>query len=167
MANLYFKHNDHTYVINKDETLKNMLTKEELLQLPLSAWKELFEQKDGTCCNNLMFTVLKAVVSAYGEKVKSFYYKDKEYWFDSEKRTSLLSLANCGQDTIDLVIGDNIITLSTDKVKDFISQLELYSGKCFVATAKHLQSIKELHSVEDVINYDYTTGYPDKIILNE
>jgi len=27
--------------------------------------------------------------------------------------------------------------------------------------------IKELRTVEDVVNYDYTSGYPDKITLNE
>ena len=34
-------------------------------------------------------------------------------------------------------------------------------------TTKHLQAIKELKTVEDVVNYNYTSGYPDKITLNE
>jgi hypothetical protein len=34
-----------------------------------------------------------------------------------------------------------------------------------VVTAKHYQNISELYNPEDIINYDYTTGYPEKIIL--
>jgi hypothetical protein len=45
--------------------------------------------------------------------------------------------------------------------------LEVYAGKCFVNTTQHLLAIKELRTVEDVVNYDYTSGYPNKITLNE
>jgi hypothetical protein len=30
-----------------------------------------------------------------------------------------------------------------------------------------LNALKELRTFEDLINYDYTKGYPEKITLNE
>ena len=51
--------------------------------------------------------------------------------------------------------------------KDFLSQLEVDAGKCFVTPTKQLQVRKELRTVEYVVNYDYTSGNTDKITLNE
>lgn len=64
MANNFMQisHNDRYYVINKDDSLKTLLTQEELLKLPLSVWKELFELKDGVCYFRLMLQVLEAVI---------------------------------------------------------------------------------------------------------
>ena len=43
----------------------------------------------------------------------------------------------------------------------------MYAGKCFAVTAKHYSDLQQVYKVEDLLNYDYTTGYPDKITLNE
>ena len=51
------------------------------------------------------------------------------------------------------------------KVQDI--ELEVYAGKCFTTTAQHLQNIKQLDTIEDLLKYDYTAKYPNKIILNE
>lgn len=162
-------HNGHYYVINKDDSLKTLLTREELLGLSLSVWKELFELKDGVCYFKLMLQTLEAIIKAYDKssEVNSFYYKGKEYWLDKDTRVGLQNLANCSSDTISIIIKDEIVELAVDKAKEFLSQLEVYAGKCFVNTAKHLLAIKELKTVEDVVNYNYTSGYPNKITLNE
>lgn len=170
MSNNFIRinHNSHYYIINKDDSLKTLLTQEELLKLPLSVWKELFEKKDGICYFNMMLMVLEAVIKAYDKSssVNSFYYNGKEYWLDKATRVGLQNLANCSSDNMSLVLGNEIIKLSVDKVKEFLAQLEIYAGKCYVATSQHLLNIKELKTVEDVINYDYISGYPDKITLN-
>ena len=171
MANNFIQisHNNHYYVINKDDSLKTLLTQEELLKLPLSVWKELFELKDGVCYFRLMLQVLKAVIKAYDKSsnVNSFTYNEEEYWLDKATRVGLRNLVDSNPEEMSIVLGDKIIEMPVDKAKDFLSQLEVYAGKCFVTTTKHLQVIKELKTVEDVVNYDYTSGYPDKITLNE
>lgn len=171
MANDFIQiiHNDRYYVINKDESLKTLLTHGELLTLPMSVWKELFEFKDGICYFKLMLQVLEACIKAYDKSssVNGFYYKGKEYWLDKATRVGLQNLANCTSDNMSIVLGTNIVDLPVDKAKDFLAQLEVYAGKCFVNTTQHLLTIKDFKTVEDVINYDYTIGYPNKITLNE
>lgn len=171
MANNFMQisHNDRYYVINKDDSLKTLLTQEELLKLPLSVWKELFELKDGVCYFRLMLQVLEAVIKAYDKSsnVNSFTYNREEYWLDKATRVGLRNLVDSNPEEMSIVLGDKIIEMPVDNAKDFLSQLEVYAGKCFITTAKHLQAIKELRTVEDVVNYDYTSGYPDKITLNE
>lgn len=157
------------YIINRGESLKSLLTHEELLTLPLSIWKNIFEQKDGICYFKLMIRVLEAEIKAYdtSSNVNSFYYKGKEYWLDKATRVGLQNLANCSSGPLSLLLGDEIIELELDKAKQFLSDLEIYAGKCFVNTNKHLIAIKSLKTIEDIINYNYTSGYPDKITLNE
>lgn len=166
---MQISHEDRYYVINKDDSLKTLLTQEELLKLPLGVWKKIFELKDGVCYFKLMLQTLEAVIEAYDKspEVNSFYYKGKEYWLDKATRVGLQNLANCSSNNMSIVLGSKIVELTVDKAKEFLSQLEVYAGKCFVNTTQHLLAIKELRTVEDVVNYDYTSGYPDKITLNE
>lgn len=166
---IQISHDNRYYVINKDDSLKSLLTHEGLLRLPLSVWKGLFERKDGVCYFKLMLPVLEAVIKAYDKSfnVNSFYYNDKEYWLDKATRVGLQNLITSGADNISILLGDQLVELTPDKAKEFLSQLEMYAGKCFVNTAKHLINIKSLKTVQDIIDYDYTSGYPDKITLNE
>lgn len=169
MANIQVTYNGKSYFINKTDTLKSMLSREELLQLPMKTWVELLSLKDGRYYLSTLLTIIEALIRAYDKSsnVNSFYYKGKEYWLDKNTRVGLQNLANCSSDNMSLVLGDTIVELSTDKAKSFLSKLEEYAGKCYINTTKHLLAIKDFKTVEDVINYDYTTGYPDKITLNE
>ena len=169
MANIQVTYNGKSYFVNKTDTLKSMLSREELLQLPMKTWVELLNLKDGRYYLSTLLTIIEALIRAYDKSsnVNSFYYKGKKYWLDKNTRVGLQNLANCSSDNMSLVLEDTIVELSIDKAKSFLSKLEEYAGKCYINTTKHLLAIKDFKTVEDVINYDYTTGYPDKIILNE
>lgn len=169
MANIQVTHNGKAYFVNKLDTLKSMLSREELLQLPMSAWIEILKLKDGRYYLKTLITILTALIKTYDKssKVNSFYYNGKEYWLDKNTRMGLMNLAKCNPSSFNIVLDDTIVTTSADKAVEFLSQLEIYAGECYVNTAKHLLTIKDLKTVEDVINYDYTSGYPDKITLNE
>lgn len=169
MANIQVTYNGKSYFINKTDTLKSMLSREELLQLPMKTWVELLNLKDGRYYLSTLLTIIGALIRAYDKSsnVNSFYYKGKKYWLDKNTRVGLQNLANCSSDNMSLVLEDTIVELSIDKVKSFLSKLEEYAGKCYINTTKHLLAIKDFKTVEDIINYDYTTGYPDKITLNE
>lgn len=75
------------------------------------------------------------------------------------------TVAESGLDTIEVVMGDISLSLPSEFVKQFILMLEAYAYKCYVNTAKHQQAIKNLTTIEEVLNYDYTTGYPEQITL--
>ena len=75
------------------------------------------------------------------------------------------TVAESGLKEIEMVVGDEVLKLTPEFVKQFILQLEAYAYKCFVVTAKHQQTIKSLEAIRDILDYNYTTGYPDKVTL--
>jgi hypothetical protein len=46
---------------------------------------------------------------------------------------------------------------------DMLDGIELYASTCYDVTQKHLAAINTLTSVEEVKNYDYLEGYPEKL----
>ncbi len=153
----------------KELTLDLMLEQEELLQLPLSKWYEIIKEKDGVCYEFTLITILIALIKYYDKSVNvnSFYYKDKQEWLDKNTRLGLQNLINSGADNITIQLKNSIIDIKATKLKEFLNQLEVYAGKCFSVTAKHLEAIKQLNTVDDLINYDFKSGYPLKITLDE
>lgn len=153
----------------KELTLDSMLEQEELLQLPLSKWYEMIKEKDGVCYEFTLITILIALIKYYDKSVNvnSFYYKDKQEWLDKNTRLGLQNLINSGADNITIQLKDSIVDIKATKLKEFLNQLEVYAGKCFSVTAKHLEDIKQLNTVDNLINYDFKSGYPLKITLDE
>ena len=153
----------------KELTLDSMLEQEELLQLPLSKWYEMIKEKDGVCYEFTLITILIALIKHYDKSinVNSFYYKDKQEWLDKNTRLGLQNLINSGADNITIQLKNSIIDIKATKLKEFLNQLEVYAGKCFSVTAKHLEDIKQLNTVDNLINYDFKSGYPLKITLDE
>lgn len=153
----------------KELTLDLMLEQEELLQLPLSKWYEIIKEKDGVCYEFTLITILIALIKYYDKSVNvnSFYYKDKQEWLDKNTRLGLQNLINSGANNITIQLKNSIIDIKATKLKEFLNQLEVYAGKCFSVTAKHLDAIKQLNTVDDLINYDFKSGYPLKITLDE
>ena len=99
------------------------------------------------------------------DNVNSFIYKENKYWLDKQQRSCMKTVAESGLDTIEIVMGNVSLVVPSDFVKQFIHQLEAYAYKCYVNTAKHKQAIDKLTTVEEALNYDFTTGYPEKLIL--
>ena len=153
----------------KELTLDLMLEQEELLQLPLSKWYEIIKEKDGVCYEFTLITILIALIKYYDKSVNvnSFYYKDKQDWLDKNTGLGLQNLINSGADNITIQLKDSIVDIKAAKLKEFLNQLEVYAGKCFSVTAKHLEDIKQLNTVDNLINYDFKSGYPLKITLDE
>ena len=129
----------------------------------ITLWKNLY----GIPLNIKKYLERKVQLNDKSENINSFIFKDKTYWFDKNTRASLLALASCSEDTITFVLGDELVELEVSKARKFLSDLEVYASKCFVSTAKHFKAIKELKTLEDIINYDYTTGYPNKLKFDE
>lgn len=46
---------------------------------------------------------------------------------------------------------------------DMLDGIELYASACYDVTQMHLAAVDGLASVEELKNYDYTSGYPEKI----
>lgn len=146
----------------------NSLIDDPIIQdLSFSELVDLWNILYGVPLNYRKYLEKKIELHDKSTEVNSFIFKDNRYWFDKNTRASLLALASCSENTITLVLGDELIELEVSKAKKFLSDLELYASKCFVNTAQHLKAIKQLKTLEDVINYDYTVEYPNKVNLDE
>ena len=103
------------------------------------------------------------------EDVNQFTYQGVKMWLDKATRNGLLMRFNAEK-----AQGIEITTLWYDgieytlRVEDGISMLyaiELYASKSYDNTQKHMNAISELDTLEEVISYDYTVGYSDKLVL--
>ena len=132
-------------------------------------WSEILIIREGVLNFFSLKNILKKSIAYYDTSryVNSFYYQDKQYWLSKDVRIGLFRLIDSGAKQITLQLNDNYLIISSDKLKEFLNQLEIYAGKCFATTAEHLQNIKQLSTIEELLKYDYTAKYPNKVILNE
>lgn len=130
-------------------------------------WKELIVNMTGGLDICLFLDMIGKSIKYYdqSDNINSFIYKDNKYWLDKDTRVGLYRLIESGAETVTLQLGTTYVDIEATKLKDFLNQLEVYAGKCFSVTAKHLQALRGARSEAEVLAIDYTEGYPDKIIL--
>ena len=101
------------------------------------------------------------------EDVNSFTLQGKQMWLPKETRVGLVNSVtiekNAGKETTVLWFGGERYELSEDTALQMLSALELYALECYNVTAAHQAAVNALESVEDVVAYDYTQGYPEKL----
>ena len=99
--------------------------------------------------------------------VNGFKLGGKTMWLTLEERQAvkiaLDAYEHSGETTMTEVWGGTEYTLPLASYKDMLARIEVYALKCQNITEKHLQAVKELTTVEDVCDYDYTSGYPEMI----
>jgi hypothetical protein len=152
----------------KDFNLDAIVKNEDLLsELDMATLPETLHRVLGVYPEHLYLPILSKKIDMYdkSDEVNSFIYRGNKYWLDKQQRSCMRTVAESGLQEIEVVMGDHTVTLPSEFVKQFILNLEAYAYKCYVITAKHKQNIKSLINPKDIINYDYTTGYPDKIVL--
>ena len=101
------------------------------------------------------------------EDVNSFTLQGKQMWLPKETRVGLVNSVtiekNAGKETTVLWFGGERYELPVDTALQMLSALELYALECYNVTAAHKAAVNALESVEDVVAYDYTQGYPKKL----
>lgn len=164
-----FEYNGKNYHVSDYQTVDNLLKKKEFLKLPMDVWKEILLNKYGSVSTTALRDVLLTKINYYdnSEDVNSFIFNEIPCWLDKNTRVGLVNLANSTSDSISLFLDPAFIEIDPDNLKKYLAEIEVYASKCYVNTQKHLYNAKNLGSVEDLINYDYTKGYPEKIIINE
>lgn len=97
--------------------------------------------------------------------VNGFMLNGQRVWLDKATRVGLMnstSIAKAmGQPTTTLWLGDVKLVVDCDKAIQLLSALEMYALECFNVTAAHKKTVAELNTVEEVLGYDYTAGYPE------
>lgn len=101
------------------------------------------------------------------KNVNSFTVNGSEAWIDRDTRSSLAYSTKCkldsGQDTTALWLNGFRIEINCEVLLGLLNQLEVYALNCYDVTEQHKANVMNLETIEDVINYDYTANYPDKL----
>lgn len=99
--------------------------------------------------------------------VNGFMLNGQRVWLNKDTRVGLMnstSIAKAmGKTTTTLWFGGMEIEVNCDKAIGLLSALEMYALECFNVTAAHKKAVAELNTVEEVLGYDYTKGYPEQL----
>ena len=57
-------------------------------------------------------------------------------------------------------------TISCQNMLQMLSALEVYAIQCYNKTTDHIFNVRQLENMEDIENYNFTQGYPEKLIFN-
>ena len=99
--------------------------------------------------------------------VNGFMLNGLRVWLNKATRVGRMnstSIAKAtGKTTTTLWFGRMKIEVNCDKAIGLLSALEMYALECFNVTAAHKKAVAELNTVEEVLEYDYTKGYPEQL----
>lgn len=152
----------------KDFSLDTIIHNEDLLsELDMETLPETLYRVLGVYPTHLYLPILLKKIEQYdrSDEVNSFIYKGEKFWLDKQQRSCMKTVAESGLEEVEIVFEGISVTLPSEFVKQFILALEAYAYKCYVATAKHLKNAQSLQSIEDILNYNYKAGYPEKLVL--
>ena len=112
-----------------------------------------------------------AEITAYdtSDKVNGFVLNGAVVWLDKATRVGLMNSTTIakamGQATTTLWLGDTKLEVGCDMAIQLLSALEMYALECFNVTAAHKKAVAELTDIGEVLSYDYTKGYPEKLSM--
>lgn len=99
--------------------------------------------------------------------VNGFMLNGQRVWLNKDTRVGLMNSTQIakamGKTTTTLWFGGMQIEVNCDKAIGLLSALEMYALECFNVTAAHKKAVAELNTVEEVLGYDYTQGYPEQL----
>ena len=108
-------------------------------------------------------------INAYdtSDEVNSFFLNGVKVWLNKDTRVGLMNSLtiekNAGKEESTLWFNNICITINCDAAIQMLSALELYALNCYNVTAKHKVAVENLNNLEEVLGYDYTVGYPEKL----
>ena len=105
--------------------------------------------------------------------VNSFTLNGTAMWLDKAARASLARtleiLEASGADSV-TVWSDGLppvaVALAVDDARAMLDAVELYAKECMNVTQTHIRAIFDTDDTDEVLSYDYTTGYPEKPALS-
>ena len=99
--------------------------------------------------------------------VNEFYVNDVPMWLDKTTRTGLMLRFNSElamkHENTTLWYGNISIPLQLTTAVQMLYALEVYASACYDNTQLHYANVDKLETIEEVENYDFRTGYPEKL----
>ena len=101
--------------------------------------------------------------------VNEFTFHTVPMWIDKATRDGLhlrlLAEQTMGKENTTLWFGTQSFEIPIANAFQLLYSIEVYASACYDRTAAHKAAIEALTSVEDVEGYDYTSGYPSKLVI--
>jgi hypothetical protein len=110
-----------------------------------------------------------AEINAYNNsaEVNGFKLGGKRMWLTLQERLAVTIALDAyehnGEKMMTKMWDGTEYKMPTETYRDMLAKIEQYASECQNATEKHLQAVEKLTTVEEVCDYDYTTGYPEMI----
>lgn len=100
-------------------------------------------------------------------EVNGFYIGDFEVWLDKATRVGLklrfdAEIAN-GQTNTTLWYEGMQFPLELTMAVQMLNAIELYASACYDNTQSHIANVKAMEDIESLKEYNYKTGYPEKL----
>ena len=112
-----------------------------------------------------MIAEIRAYDKSY--KVNSFAVSGEKLWIAKETRVGLklrFDAEKLSGKTETALWGNNhSYPLLIDQAILMLHMLELYASQCYDVTAHHIVAVSAMTTAEEVINYDFKTGYPARL----
>ena len=111
-------------------------------------------------------------IEAYdkSEAVNSFFLNGESHWLDFNLRDRVFQgnerLKLMGRTDTTLWLDGMCIELPIEQAQMLIANIEVYAKDCYNVTERHKAEVKALKTYDEVMAYDITAGYPEKIELN-
>ena len=115
--------------------------------------------------------VLNEIVEYYNSSdVKSFSLGEDSFWIEDSVRLSIRYTSEIkkknGEESSKIWNGDKCYDIPIDSIIGIIDSLHIYSDKCYNVMKNHKLNVLSLESEEEILNYDYKCGYPEKLIFD-
>ena len=94
------------------------------------------------------------------------------YWANKSERSSLkTAIQDCllmGRNEYRLDLRDLgvYVIVNCEQLLHMLSALEVYAIDCYNKTTDHIYAVNNLTTIEEIEQYDYKSGYPEKLIFN-
>ena len=101
--------------------------------------------------------------------VNEFTLQGVPMWLDKATRAGLKLRLEAeqaaGKENTTLWYGTAAVTLPVSTAMAMLNRLEIYASECYDVTQGHLAAVNALQTVEDVLGYEYESGYPGMLAL--
>lgn len=91
-------------------------------------------------------------------------------WFTPAERTnyssSVAAAKLLGVETLSFYVSGMKLDVPTASAEQMLAAVMLYADQCFIVTKQHEAAINSLESIEDINNYNFKTGYPEKLVFS-
>ena len=123
------------------------------------------------CINELKKYILKAIEAHdKSEAVNEFTLLGHNGWLHKDERvtikSSLVDELAQGRTHTTIFLKQLPVEIEISAAQEFLQKVEVYAKDCLLRTMTHIANVNALETPDEILAYDYTTGYPEKVVYS-